>query len=58
MKRHLVLGAILLVVGASFVVGLAVDHQAPLARILIATVLVAIGARLVVHAFARAGRAG
>jgi hypothetical protein len=52
MKRHLILGAVLLVLGASFVVGLAVDLQAPLLRIAIATVLVAVGARLVVHAVA------
>ena len=56
MKRHLVLGAVLLVLGASLVVGLAVDFQAPLVRIAIGAVLVAIGARLVVHAIAIARR--
>ena len=54
MKRldsHFVLGLIILVIGASLAIGLAFDVHSPLVRIAFATVFVALGARMVVHAF-------
>ena len=50
---NLVLGLIVLVIGASLAIGLALDVQRtlPLVRLAIAAVCVALGARMVVHAF-------